>query len=76
MERYEDVWKEPAGYDFLCGAFAAEVRDLFKAANDVMYHYMNVMCDKRYKVLHVHGNIDAILNIAANNNHVVDILTY
>ena len=55
---------------------AAEVRDLFKAAANVTYHRMNVMRDKAYKVLHVSGDLDAIINTAANVNYVTDILTY
>lgn len=56
--------------------FASEVRDLIKAAKDITYVRMNVMHDKAYKVLHIRGDEDAILRLAACNNHVVDILTY
>lgn len=53
--------------------FATEIRDILKATEGIVYRRMNVMHDKAYKVLHVCGDIDAILDIAACNAHVVDI---
>lgn len=48
MENYDDVWKEPAGYDYLCGAFDEDDDSVECEECDYMLHcdsFGNYVCD-------------------------------